>query len=196
MAGTLTGDAKLWRETADCADWLQIKGVLAHAGRGKGSLEVWRLGWHAHCDAKLWEGTADSADWSRLGAGCRRQDCQWIHHKGHKESQRAQREERKRGRGKGRCPLDPGRGWAPPAPAWHVLRTCLNGTHQAAEAARFREDARGTGDPAGTIPAVHPPFTLAGRHARREGAFQISADVFLKPLRVWGETLRVLGRNP
>ena len=74
LAGTLTGDAKLWRETADCADWLQIKGVLAHAGRGKGSLEVWRLGWHAHCDAKLWEGTADSADWSRLGAGCRRQD--------------------------------------------------------------------------------------------------------------------------
>ena len=31
-------------ETADYADFEQIKGVLAHAGRVIGSLEVWRLG--------------------------------------------------------------------------------------------------------------------------------------------------------
>ena len=43
--------------TADFADLLQIKGVLAHAGLPE------------------WE-TADYADWSRLGAGYRRQDCQ------------------------------------------------------------------------------------------------------------------------
>ena len=29
----------------------------------------------------------------------------------------------------------------------------------------FREDAKGAGDPAGTIPAVHPPFTADGRLA-------------------------------
>ena len=30
----------------------------------------------------------------------------------------------------------------------------------------FREDAKGAGDPAGTIPAVHPPLTTP---ARRKG---------------------------
>ena len=48
---------KTVKGTADFADWLQIKGVLAHAGLPE------------------WE-TADFADWSRLGAGYRRQDCQ------------------------------------------------------------------------------------------------------------------------
>ena len=51
---------KTVKGTADFADWLQIKGVLAHAGLPEWGVQV--------RSTKPSTATADYADWSRLGA--------------------------------------------------------------------------------------------------------------------------------